>query len=114
MLQGTVRNKPTRVEHIKRVYCYIKRKILWKRKYWKRPLEIQITWICRACHLTYDEVRYDITKLIKQNYLKKFTVYDRPCHCKTRYQLVVDKAVDNSKKPWGLTYENPKKGKKIG
>lgn len=52
---------------------YIKRRLL-NRKYNSRPKELKILWIAKKVGMTYDQVRYRIKYLIKNNKIKKWTV----------------------------------------
>lgn len=83
--------------HTRRVYIYIKRKLRYNRKkYAKRPLKIQITWVRKACKLTYDEARYALNCLVYDGLIEKWTVFDRPRHRTSYYRLPVNKPVDKS------------------
>lgn len=83
--------------HTERVYLYITRKCRYKRmRYVKRPLNIQITWVRKACRLTYKEARRALEQLVKDRRIEKWTVFDKPKHSKSYYRIPpVDKPVDN-------------------
>ena len=72
----------------KEVYLYIKRKSIYKRKYYKRPIELKYLHIAKACGISYKQARLSVNKLIAENLLTKWSSYPDPCTTKNFYRLV--------------------------
>lgn len=71
----------------KEVYLYIKRKSIYKRKYYKRPIQLKYLMIAKACGISYKQARLCVNKLIQENLLTKWSKYPTPCDTQNFYRL---------------------------
>lgn len=80
-------------DNYKKVYSYLKRKSIYKRKWKSRPFEMSYGIIALATDLTYKQVRLIIKKMIEKGELEKWNKYPSIFHTQSFYRLTEFKTI---------------------